>query len=220
MINPEKENETIRLFKQRKVMTVLELSRRMECSIPTIRKRLSRWRVYTSYNQNGRYYLMPDIPRFDENGLWEYRGIRFSRFGTLKQTVLQLISSSQQGLSASEIGTLVGVDPRSFMLQFRDVPEIHREKIKGTYIYFRGNPTEYLVQKKKRETAAAEREFFLPSDSEAIVILVDILKHPRTTIKESVVRVRRKGIAIGEQTIRNLLDYHTITLKKTPGTLS
>ncbi len=220
MISPEKENETIRLFKQRKVMTVLELSRRMECSIPTIRKRLSRWGAYTSYNKNGRYYLMPDIPRFDENGLWDYRGIRFSRFGTLKQTVIQLVNKSQQGFSASEIGTLVGIDPRSFMLQFRDVQEIRREKIEGTYIYFGGSPTEYLVQKEKREAVAVERALILPSDSEALVILVDILKHPRTTIKESVVRVRGKGIAVREQTIRSLLDYHTITLKKTPGTLS
>ncbi len=220
MITPEKEDETIRMFKRRTVMTVLELSARMDCSIPTIRKRLSRWRVYTSYNKNGRYYVLPDIPRFDEHGLWDYRGIRFSRFGTLKQTIIQLVTGSEQGLSASEIGTLVRGDPRSFMLQFKDVPEVRREKIEGTYIYFGGDTTEYRVQKEKREAAAAERALHLPSDSEAIVILVDMLKHPRTTIQESVGRVRRKGIAAGEQTIISLLDYHKITLKKTPGTLS
>jgi len=220
MITTEQENETIKLFKQKKIMTVLELSKRMDCSIPTIRKRLSQWRTYTSYNKNGRYYVLPRVPRFDEHGLWEYRGVRFSRFGTLKQTVIQLVTASEGGLSASDIGTVVGIDPRSFMLQFRDSPEIRREKIEGAYIYFSGTAADYRVQKKTREAVAAEQALPLPSDSEAIAILVDILKHPRTTIQESAGRMRRKKISVGEQAIRGLLDYHAVTLKKTPGTLS
>ena len=215
MITPEKEIETFRLFKQKKVMTVLELSKLMDCSIPTVRNRLSLWRTYTSYNKNGRYYVLPRVPRFDEHGLWEYRGVRFSQFGTLKQTVIHLVAGSEGGLSASEIGTLVGIDPRSFMLLFRDILEIRREKIEGVYIYFSGSETDSRVQKKTRE-AAAGAALHLPSDSEAIAILVDILKHPRTTIPKSAGRLRRKNIAIGEQAIRNLLDYHAVTLKKTP----
>ena len=220
MITPEQENETIRLFKQKKVMTVLELSKQLACSIPTVRKRLSLWRTYTSYNKNGRYYVLPSVPRFDEHGLWEYRGVRFSRFGTLKQTVIQLVAESDGGLSSSEIGILVGIDPRSFMLQFRDNPELRREKIQGAYIYFTNTAAEYRVQKKTREAAAAERALPLPSDSEAIAILVDMLKHPRTTVHESAERLKRKKLAVGEQAIRDLLDYHAITLKKTPDTLS
>jgi transcriptional antiterminator len=129
MIDPEKENKTIKLFKRKKTMTVQELSMLMDCSIPTIRKRLTQWRVYTSYNKNGRYYVMPEIPKFDKTGLWNHRDIRFSRFGTLKQTVIQLVKTSEKGLSASDVGVLVGLNPRSFMLQFRDIPEILREKI-------------------------------------------------------------------------------------------
>ena len=136
MIDPKKENKAINLFKKRKTMTVIELSKLMECSVPTIRKRLTKWRVYTSYNRNGRYYVMLKIPKFDKKGLWNYTGIRFFRFGTLKQTVIQLVKTSENGLSASKIGSLVGLDPRSFMIQFRNIPQIRREKIEGKYIYF------------------------------------------------------------------------------------
>jgi len=216
MIDPEKENEAIKVFKKRRTMTVQELSKLMECSVPTIRKRLTRWRVYTSYNRNGRYYVMPETPKFDKKGLWNYRGIRFSRFGTLKQTVIQLVNTSETGLSASEIGLLVGLNPRSFMLQFRDIPEIRREKIEGKYIYFSSLDKEYFAQKEKREKASGERLLQLPSDSEATFILVDIIKHPGTTMKDSVRRLRRKGMTVGEITIRNLLDFHKIALKKTP----
>ncbi|HKL58901.1 MAG TPA: hypothetical protein VJ863_03300 [Sphaerochaeta sp.] len=36
-----------------------------------------------SYNHNGRFYTLAGIPQFDEHGLWGYKNIRFSRFGTL-----------------------------------------------------------------------------------------------------------------------------------------
>lgn len=216
MIDPKKENKAINLFKKRKTMTIIELSKLMVCSVPTIRKRLTKWRVYTSYNRNGRYYVMPKIPKFDKKGLWNYMGIRFSRFGTLKQTVIQLVKTSENGLSASEIGSLVGLDPRSFMIQFRNIPQIRREKIEGKYIYFSATNTEYVSQKEKREATIRKKLLQLPSDSEATLILVDIIKHRNTTIEESVRRLRRKGMAVGEKTIRNLLDFHKITLKKTP----
>lgn len=159
---------------------------------------------------------MPKIPKFDKKGLWNYMGIRFSRFGTLKQTVIQLVKTSENGLSASEIGSLVGLDPRSFMIQFRNIPQIRREKIEGKYIYFSATNTEYVSQKEKREATIRKKLLQLPSDSEATLILVDIIKHRNTTIEESVRRLRRKGMAVGEKTIRNLLDFHKITLKKTP----
>jgi AraC-like DNA-binding protein len=152
----------------------------------------------------------------NEKGLWNYKGIRFSRFGNLKQTVIQLIKTSENGLSAAEIGALVGLNPRSFMRQFRDLAEIQREKIEGKYVYFSAIKTKYTIQKEKRETAISKKSLHLPSDSEATLILVDIIKHPDTTIKEIVRRLRRKKIAVNEKIIINLLGFHKITLKKTP----
>ena len=111
---------------------------------------------------------------------------------------------------------MVGLNPRSFMLQFRDIPEILREKIDRKYIYFSAANTEYFVQKERREKTAREKLLQLPSDSEAIIILVDIMKHPGTTIKDCVSRLRRKGTASKEKTIKLLLSYHNISLKKTP----
>jgi hypothetical protein len=216
MIDPEKENKTLKLFKRKKTMTVQELCMLMDCSIPTIRKRLKRWRVYRSYNKNGRYYVMPEVPKFDKTGLWNHKDIRFSRFGTLKQTVIQLVKTSEEGLSASDIGILVGLNPRSFMLQFRDIPEILREKIDSKYIYFSAANIEYLVQKERQEKTVRERLLQLPSDSKAIIIFVDIIKHPGTSIKACVSRLRRRGITLKEKTIKLLMSYHNISLKKTP----
>jgi len=79
--NFEKYDKGLELFRKEKVMSLKQLADRLNCSERTVQRQLKKWRTYTSYNQNGRYYVLPDIPRFDEHGLWRYKGIFFSRYG-------------------------------------------------------------------------------------------------------------------------------------------
>ena len=65
-----------------------ELSGLLGSSLVTARRRLRQWKAYTSYNQNGRYYVLPDIAKFDTDGLWRHQDILFSQHGNLKQTVI------------------------------------------------------------------------------------------------------------------------------------
>ena len=87
--------KVLKVFYRRKVITVDTLSSLLDSSVKTARRRLKLWEAYTSYNENGRYYTLPDIPEFDANGLWSYRSIRFSKYGNLKQTAIQLIRLSR-----------------------------------------------------------------------------------------------------------------------------
>ena len=91
-----KNNHAIGLeaFKKEKVMTLKGLSYLLHCCERTVQRHLKQWRTYTSYNENGRYYILPDIPKFDVNGLWRYRTISFSRYGNLKKTVIHLVHDS------------------------------------------------------------------------------------------------------------------------------
>jgi hypothetical protein len=49
----------------------------------------------SSYTHAGRYYTLLDIPRFDERGLWFHQDVGFSRFGTLKSTLIALADTDQ-----------------------------------------------------------------------------------------------------------------------------
>ena len=66
--------ESLKVFKLDKLVSSLR------CSKPTARLKLKQWKAYTSYNKNSRYYAMPTVPRFDENGLWHYENLRFDSF--------------------------------------------------------------------------------------------------------------------------------------------
>ncbi len=213
MINPEKESDVLKIFKKREVITILQLVELLDCSVPTVRIRLKKWRSYTSYNQNGRYYVLPNIPKFDEYGLWKYRNIFFSRYGNLKQTVIHLVGNSKIGLDASEIGKMVELSPRSFMTHFQDIEGLCREKHEGKFIYFSDKESIYTKQKRKRESALKEKLLSLPSDTVAIAILVDLIKHPGSSPEKCIQRLRTKNIHIKTKTLQNFLQHHGIKKK-------
>ena len=167
----------------------------------------------TSINQNGRYYTLPQTPVFDENGLWKYQRVLFSKHGNLKHTIFTLITDSYKGLSAAEIAEFVDLVPNSsFLSRFRTVPGIKREKHQGRFIYFSDQPQIYNRQKQRRATRHETAGF--PTDSEAVVILVQLIKHPDMGIEQLAARVSKPGKQIAPDMIRRFLEFHDL-LKKT-----
>jgi hypothetical protein len=222
MIGEEKENRSLKHFWKKKIMTISEIAESMQCSIPTVRNRLKKWKTYTSYNKNGRFYTLPDIPTFDQDGIWKFKGTFFSKQGNLKQTVIHLVKNSESGLTASEIANRLGLSTqlRSFITYFKTIPGLYREKQKGngSYVYFSAEKSIYSSQKQRRESQIKIKEKDihgqLPSESDSIAVLVDIIKHPKTTIKKCAGRLRKNGIIIKPENIRNLLQYHGIVIEK------
>lgn len=222
MIGEEKENRFLKHFWGKKVMTISEIAESMQCSIPTVRNRLKKWKTYTSYNKNGCYYTLPDIPIFDQDGIWKFKGIFFSKQGNFKQTIIHLVKNSESGLTASEIARRLGLSTqlRSFITYFKRIPGLCREKQagNGSYVYFSAEKSIYSSQKQRRESQIKIKEKDihgqLPSESDSIAALVDIIKHPKTTIKKCAGRLRKNGIIIKPERIRNLLQYHGIMIEK------
>ena len=183
-------------LKKKKVFSVGHVVSLLGCSTPTVRLKLKQWNAYTSYNQNGRYYTLPGVPRFDENGLWRYQDVYFSRYGTLKNTVVHLIGASSGGLTGDQLGTIVGISPRSFLHHFRDISGIRREKHGGVYVYFSDDWDRYKQQVTNRLEA-----FSLPgehiSDADAVSILVTLIQHHDITIDElaNIPEVRAKNLS-------------------------
>jgi hypothetical protein len=198
-------------FRKKKTFTVENVVSRLGCSIPTVRLKLRQWRALTSYNQSGQYYALPEVPRFDENGLWWFKGAYFSKFGTLKNTVVHLVSASSAGLTGDQIGELVGLRPRSFLHHFREAKGIHREKHQGVYVYFSDECARYEVQRNARLEAIAKSEDL--NDADAVVVLVALINHTDVELETLALlpEVRTKGISAAA--IESLLERHG--LKKT-----
>ena len=204
------ERHVFQKFRLQKILTIDQLMDLFDSSVITVRRRLKQWKVYTSINKNGRYYVLPDIPKFDKNGLWDYQNIFFSRHGNLKKTIIQLIRQSESGISAHEISKLVGIAPNSsFLYHFNDISGIRREKHKGRFVYFSDDPEHYTKQSFLREV---EKNF--PSDAEAVVILLQFIKHPNISVDELSNKITQQGKKIEPSVIRNFLEYHDLIKKK------
>ena len=207
-------DRVLRRFRTKKIMTLDLLAAALQRSRRTAQRRLAEWQAINSYNKNGAYYTLPDIPTFDAYGLWHYRGVFFSEYGNLTQTLIQLVKNSKAGLNAAEMERLIGLQARSFLSLFRNHPELRRTKHQGCFVYFSSDQTIYAQQQSQRLTMIQSAK--LPSDSEAIAILVETIKHPKLTIEDLCVELRKRNYKISPETVRNLFAYHGLTVKKTP----
>jgi hypothetical protein len=211
------EQRVLENFRRQKIITIGQLVKWLKCSVITARRRLKKWQSYTSINNNGCYYTLPQIPVFDENGLWRYRKVLFSKHGNLKQTIVALITESEKGLSAAQIAEFIDLVPNSsFLSQFKSVPGVRREKHQGRFIYLSDHPQIYSRQMQTRASRPAAAAGF-PSDSEAVEILVELIKSPDIGIEQLAAKVSKPGKPVAAAMIRRFLQFHDL-LKKTSAT--
>jgi len=202
-------NDAVKRFQKLKVVTIKQLVGLLECSFITARRQLKKWRAYTSFNMNGRYYTLPGIPRFDENGIWKYQRILFSKHGNLMQTMFQLIGRAETGLSAKQIAQVVEVASNSSVFsRLQSVPGIRRGRHQGRFVYF----SEERYQEQKAALYQPQHVRF-PSDAEAVMILVQYIKNPHSNIEELYERIAEQGRSIDHRVIHRFLEHHDL-LKK------
>ena len=213
MTLPSRIKKALRCWQTRKVLTLAQLAIQLSCSPRTVQRRLKQWGALTSYNHNGRYYCLPQVPRFDPLGLWHYQGIGFSQYGNLKATVVGLVKQAPAGLSAQELGRQLGLAPHYFLSHFRDLPELTREKHQGRYVYFSSQPELYERQRTRREKLPLKST--VPSDQEAVAILVQKIKHPQWTSGQIAHRLRKPFPRLSAEGIDHLLARHGLAVKKT-----
>jgi len=198
----------------KKVVTLAELALHLNCSRRTVQRHLADWQAISSYNQNGSYYTLPDIPKFDANGLWRYRGVFFSRFGSLPETFVQLVAQSSAGLTASEAGDLLRIRPSSFLWSLREHRALRREKHLGRYVYLSSDPGRYQQQREQRRLMRVAAR--LPTDSEAVAILIEKINHPSLSDEELSRRLQKQKVFVEPEIIHDFFVRHNLAVKKTP----
>ncbi|HTP29678.1 MAG TPA: hypothetical protein VMK12_28945 [Anaeromyxobacteraceae bacterium] len=64
----------------------------------------------TSYSHRGKYYALQETAEFDAHDLWSCRGVHFSRFGSLVETVATFVDRAARGYLASELALELSVE--------------------------------------------------------------------------------------------------------------
>jgi hypothetical protein len=203
-----------RLWRRRQVLTLSEIMAGLGTSLRTLRRRLKTWGTLVSFNHNNRFYTLPELPRFDDQGLWFHGDIGFSRHGHLPQTIVALVRQSPAGLTAAQLGQLLRLDPRSFLWQFHQHPDLQREKYQGHFVYFAADTTRATAQRDLRRAVAPS--VALPSAEEAIAVLVQAIQHPERSPEQLARHLHAAYPHLSAEAISALFAHHGLTLKKTP----
>lgn len=209
--------DVLKIFDQRRVLTKGELLQEAGCSTMTLWRLLSKHGYFTSYNDNARHYTITGIPKFDEHGLWSYRKVRFSKWGSLTKTIVGLVHESDTGLTAGQLEQLLGIkNVKPALTRLVEKKSLTRERIGRRFVYFPVEQEARAKQQKHRqeEIEKAKTERSLPPLEHIVALLVEIIKHPQQTPRQWGRRLARQGIGIETADIQAVLDYYSIDPKK------
>lgn len=202
-------------FIEKNVLTLQNLSQYFHVSVRTVQRMISPLDTIRSYDHNGRYFSLEKLARFNSMGIWEYSNIHFSRFGTLKNTLVAIINSSSQGMDASQIKDVLGMDTRSFLFQYKDVNGIKREKVGSNYVYFSSEPGQFSKQLSNRKQGLVSMAQAPLEGTAAISVLVETIKYPDFTFEQLSKHLSKQGIKIKPEIMEDFFLFYGIE-KKTP----
>jgi hypothetical protein len=202
---------------RKKVLTKAELLKTCGCSTMTAWRILHQQGYLTSYNRNAKYYTLTRFARFDGRGLWAYRDIRFSKWGTLPETIVGQIELSSSGMTARELEELLHVpNVKPTLTHLIHQSRLRRAKIARAMVYFVDERARYQQQLQRRETEAAAKRLArpLPDPQHVIALLAEMIRHPRRTRRQWARRLARQGIRLKAPDIQAVLDHYQLSGKK------
>lgn len=102
----------------------------------TVFRRLKELNYITSYSHSAKYYSLYRIAEFNNQGLWFYNSVLFSRHRTLIKSVKCFVNESEMGYTASELEEILKIKVDDVLFGLVKGQEIEREKFSGRYVYY------------------------------------------------------------------------------------
>jgi len=215
-----KKDERVRkLLQEKKIVAIGELKESMGTNNRmTVFRVLRRLGYYNSYSHRGGFYTLPDIPVFDEFGLWSFGAVWFSKHGNLPATAKTLVEASGAGYTASELEEILHVETKHGLLRIPRAGLLHRWRFKGRYVYLSADANRCRQQQLMREEhdVAAElgmglRVELLPEEARAAIILFFSVLDEKQRRLYAGLEAAKLGHG-GDQRIAELfgLDPHTV----------
>lgn len=207
-------------FEKNIVMDMNDLLKKTGSSRITILRHLKEIGYLTSYNQNGKYFAVPEFLDFNESGLFNYKGINFYKNGGLQDLIIDQINTGEKGYTVEELSNKLKAGVGNQLRVFAKKGQIIRKKYSDVYIYYSKNEI-----KKEEQIANREREIKIPSipeyletsdEKNTIRILLEIIKNPNLEPQEIGKTVRENGLKISDIFIESIFEKYGIQKKGSP----
>ncbi len=152
-------DKLVSLLLEQKVATMPQLKRALGTEVTyTVLRKLAPVGYRSSYSHSGTYYTLEAIAQYDDLGLWSYRDIHFSRYGTLVNTAEALVTQSPAGYQVPELEAVVQVAAKDALRHLVQQERLFRRQWEGRYLYCAWDRT------RRQEQWAARRAQPEPGD--------------------------------------------------------
>lgn len=216
------EQKVVNWLRKVKVANMRQLQQQFQISHMTVVRALRKFGYYTSYNHNAGYYVLQDVPSFDDWGLWAYRDIRFSRYRNLPETIVVLVEKAPAGLTVRELEELLQSKVANLVSRLVSEGRMQGERLLGRQVvYLAGDPEvrgSQLQQRRQRaEEPAARGSAELPPGCSATEV-IEILRAMILTSDDNPDRLARRVQAeqVTTSQVRRVLDHYALKKKLRP----
>lgn len=213
---PRKEVLLVKMFLAPRILTFEQLSDRLDFSRSTVFRRLREHGYYSSYNCSGRFLTIAEVADFDPQGLWVHKTARFSKHGTLKDTVERLVNLGERGLTHQELTSILGVRVHNALLGLVEEKRIQREQLGPSFVYLTHKRSVQRKQILRRDEFLKQRRRPRPTSRQIIGTLLELIKEPRAARGDIVARCRRGGLSISREDVDLIFEIFDLEKKRAP----
>ncbi len=207
-----------RLFRGAPVQDLPALERAVRTnSRSTVFRVLSDMGYLSSCSHAGRYYTLDGLPEFDEDGLWTHGGALFSKYRTLRETIVRLVEESPAGRTHAELQERLRLRVQDTLRDLADARRIDRTQLARLYVYVSIERATAQRQIKARRDVLAKLP--TPEVAPALATVVEILlelvhgagawMEPGALAK----RLGARGITVSPEQVEQVYRDHGIVKK-------
>jgi hypothetical protein len=206
------------------VATMKQLRHQFQISHMTVARALKKFGYFASYNHNASYYVLQDVPQFDDWGLWAYRDVRFSRHRTLLATIVALVTAAPAGLTVQELEERLQTRAGNLVSRLASLGQVHSETLVGRQaVYLATNPQVRAQQLQLRQRQLHEKSAgvvtelpFGCSALEVIGILRAMILLSDDDVDRLARHVQAGGTKVTAGQVRQVLNHYGIKKKRRP----
>lgn len=149
-------------------------------SVQTVFRYLKKVPYRRCYNHRGMYYALHEPERYDQFGLWTWKGVHFSVDGSLKHTVKRMVREADIGASHKELQARLHIRVHNTLLQLVENNEIRREELDDHFVYLHPDAEVREAQFAKRREMLDAVRFEIEEVVDAVVIqvLLVLIRYP------------------------------------------
>ena len=216
------EQKVIGWLRTTTVATMKQIRHQFQISHMTVVRALKKFGYYASYNYNAAYYVLRDVPEFDDWGLWAYREIRFSRYRTLPATIVAVVEKAPVGLTVGELEERLQTKAGNMVSRLVSDGRLQHERIVGRHmVYLASDPqvrTQQIEQRQRQlKEEAARGATELPSGCSAVDV-IEVLRAMIVASDDDPDRLARRlqahGTHVTAGQVHRVLEHYGVKKKR------